>query len=464
MRRLPKILRVCLFSACGLLPAAWAIAQWRPAAPAVQVPAQVQQAIVRIECCDGQGCTLGSGTLVERWPQAGIVLTCAHLFERGAARITVRTATRAFQGQLIDIEPALDLAAVVIHAPPMAAVPLATADVRRGDAVASLGLAGDGVLRINQGQALGYLTPMFGRVRGPEGATLEISGTASQGDSGGPFLNDRWELCGVLASRARSGYTCGTCLPRVRAFLERVRAKLGRGNAPPPQPVAPPPQLSPPQITNPPADAEQQPPPANPPEVPQGNLPPRDFAAELARQQAAFDAQRARLEAEIARLKIQAQAAPMPAPQAEPPNFTPPVQFEGELERRARAAGTALVTKLMLAMGLSPPIAAIGAAGLTWFVMRRARKRLEARLGQRGGPPAMGTSGGLQFQPVPTTDHEYQHLLEAISREAKYNPPSAAILDRVLNTHAQLMGGQPRHEKLRSALGLGWKDPPKKES
>lgn len=371
--------------ACGQAQAAVTVSS-------VEVPPAVRQAVVRVENCDGRQCFLGSGTLVERMSLAGrdtgeaaVVLSAAHTFAAGSKKIMVHAGGRQYQARLVAIDQQLDLAALLIAAPPIAPLALAQHDPRPGDPVSSLGLGGDGVLRINSGRAIGYVTARFEHGPGPAGATLEISGPALLGDSGGPFLNDRWELCGVLSATG-GGQTYGTCLPRVRAFLERVRARFGGdrlggqagrgGYAPAPAPV--------PGQTGDgwqPRPSEQNPN-QNPPPPPLVDVPARDCDAELAQQRAAFEAQRKQLQDEIAALRSrQPPAAEAPPERTVENPFQPPPAFRGDVERVAEVAARGLLTKLLLGVGLGYPAATIAAFVLWRVVKRRAQKRFAARFG-----------------------------------------------------------------------------------
>ena len=53
---------------------------------------------------------------------------------------------------------------------------------------------------------------------------VELAATARQGDSGGPILNERGELAGVLFGQS-DGRTIGSCSSRVRTFLASVGSK-----------------------------------------------------------------------------------------------------------------------------------------------------------------------------------------------------------------------------------------------
>ena len=189
-------------------------------------------AVARIvnERPDGQ--YLGSGTLIDKDGRRGIVVTCAHLFRDGAGQIRVTFPDGdGFGAKLVAIDRQSDLAALEIGPPRASPVVVATEAPRPGEPLRSCGYGPDGRYRCNEGRARGYVqaSGMSGR------ETLELSGSARQGDSGGPVFNRRGELAAVLwgtDGRTVGGTYCG----RVRAFL----AKLLRPCRPAEQPVSTP--------------------------------------------------------------------------------------------------------------------------------------------------------------------------------------------------------------------------------
>jgi hypothetical protein len=178
------------------------------------------------------------------------------------------------------------------------------------------------------------------------------------------------------------------------------------------------------------------------------------------------------------------------------------------VEHAAEAVGTKLGTDALMAIGLGAGPAGVIAAGATWLIMRRGKKKLNERISQlesRGGDqsaagqvgntvldeirqlrakhaqlqsdnadlstrisqlasaaPAVVERADLKLQTVPTTDHEYNRLLEAMRREVAYNPQAAPVINRVQSLFEQLGSGVVgTQDKLRLAPGsrLGWNDP-----
>lgn len=148
-----------------------------PVAPAVH------PAVARVVNQKQDGRYLGSGTLVEKDDTRGIVLTCAHLFRDGAGLVTVAFADgRLFVANVLAMDRQWDLAALEIAPPAAPPVEIAAEAPQPGQWLQSCGYGADGRYRCNQGQARGYVQTVG--TSGPE--TLELSGTARQGDSGGP--------------------------------------------------------------------------------------------------------------------------------------------------------------------------------------------------------------------------------------------------------------------------------------
>jgi S1-C subfamily serine protease len=98
--------------------------------------------------------------------------------------------------------PEWDLAGLEIDAP-TGIVPVAISEAapQKGEPVASCGYGPNGQYRCNQGRVTGYV-----RADGTEKfETLELTGAARDGDSGGPVFNQRGELVAVLWGTDRRG-------------------------------------------------------------------------------------------------------------------------------------------------------------------------------------------------------------------------------------------------------------------
>lgn len=170
---------------------------------------------------------LGSGVLVDKEGQYGLVITCQHLFRDGpGATQVIFPDGQAFEARLVQQDPAADLAALLIAQPSADPVPVADAPPQPGEPVQSCGYGPDGRYWCNQGRVVGYA-----RTASAAGwETLELTGRARQGDSGGPVFNAQGQLVAVLwgtDGRSVSAAYCG----RVDRFLQQTGRYLLPWNA-----------------------------------------------------------------------------------------------------------------------------------------------------------------------------------------------------------------------------------------
>jgi hypothetical protein len=202
-------------------PAAWAQrgSAWEPEAFADyllsgQTP---HPAVVRIVAAEEGAASLGSGVLVDANRQQGLVLTNWHVVRDSRTAVLVQFPD-GFQtaGTVVRQDETWDLAALVIWKPPATPVPLATTPPAPGDLLTIAGY-GRGPYRAQSGRCTEYLSPGTGHPK----EFVELAASARQGDSGGPILNERGELAGVLFGQ-NSGRTIGSCSTRLRAFLASV--------------------------------------------------------------------------------------------------------------------------------------------------------------------------------------------------------------------------------------------------
>ncbi len=193
-------------------------------------------AVVRVAnvAADGNRC-YGSGTLVHKDAERGVVLTCAHLFRENVGDLVVTFPdARPLDAELLAVDPDWDLAALAVVPPQTAPVAVAGDHPRPGDPLRSCGYGFDGRFWCNQGRALGYVRT----ANTPTYETLEISGRARDGDSGGPVFNERGELAAVLwgtDGRIVGGTYCG----RIRKFLARILSLGHGGREPATVPITP---------------------------------------------------------------------------------------------------------------------------------------------------------------------------------------------------------------------------------
>ena len=174
-------------------------------------------AVVRIVAAEQGAASLGSGVLVDANHEQGLVLTNWHVVRDSRSAVLVQFPD-GFQtaGTVIRMDEAWDLAAVVIWKPSATPIPLAASPPAPGDLLTIAGY-GRGPYRAQTGRCTEYLSPGTGYPK----EFVELAAGARQGDSGGPILNERGELAGVLFGQ-NSGRTIGSCSTRLRAFLASV--------------------------------------------------------------------------------------------------------------------------------------------------------------------------------------------------------------------------------------------------
>jgi len=177
-------------------------------------------AVVRIIAPENGGTSMGSGVLVDINPSQGLVLTNWHVI-RGATSAVLVQFPDGFQtaGTVIRHDEPWDLAAVAIWRPRTVPIPIAPAPPAIGEPLSIAGY-GKGPFRSEAGPCTQYLAPGSGYPL----EFVELQATARRGDSGGPILNARGELAGILFGQAQ-GHTIGACSTRVQTFLASVGSK-----------------------------------------------------------------------------------------------------------------------------------------------------------------------------------------------------------------------------------------------
>lgn len=171
--------------------------------------------VVRIVNREGSGVSLGSGTVIARDKSVAIVLTCAHLFADDVDDIAiVSPVDRPRRAVLVGIDEENDLACLIMQQAEGPTLPVAPKLPRLGSRLRSCGFGQEGIFGVNRGEHLCYATLKGGADLG----ILEIAGSARKGDSGGPILNQRAEVVGVIMGT--DGETVdGTHCDQIREFL-----------------------------------------------------------------------------------------------------------------------------------------------------------------------------------------------------------------------------------------------------
>lgn len=386
-----------------------------------QPPSLDTRAVVRITNASDNGRTLGSGTLVDADGERGLIVTCAHLFREGVGALRVTfPSQQTFDARLIKIDAEADLAALSIPAPGVEPVEIADDFPRRGDPLVSCGYGSDGQLWCNRGQALGYVA-----TTGAHGTeTLELSGSARFGDSGGPVFDRQRHLVAVLFGtngRIVDGTYCG----RVRRFLADLspRFRARRPAAPPKnQPLPGPVEPSSPLVEVPPSTIA-------PPAVAAPSVPPQPPAPDrvekleqlMARIQQAWQSLSAKIDALAAaeaESRKDAHANGPSSPHVELPpgveSLNPPGPFDqpGPLGAIAEPWLSAKLAALLISLGVPGGVAGVAAAGAVYLVMRRGKQRVQVeldRLKARGGTEVAAAPSDEPSTPVDPAVVERHH-------------------------------------------------------
>lgn len=178
-------------------------------------------AVARINVRERDGIAFGSGTLIDIEGDQGLVITNWHVVRDAAGPIEV-VFPDGFRSQakVLKTDRDWDLAALVIWRPKVAPVALAANAAQLGETLTIAGY-GSGDFRSVTARCTQYVSP--GHQLPYE--MVEVSAEARQGDSGGPILNQRGEIAGVLFG-AGGGTTSGSYVGRVRWFIASVSPRL----------------------------------------------------------------------------------------------------------------------------------------------------------------------------------------------------------------------------------------------
>ena len=174
-------------------------------------------AIARITVQEKNAVSFGSGSLIDARGTYGLVITNWHVVRDATGEINVE-----FPGgfrspaRLLKFDADWDLAALEIARPPLVPLPIAASLPQKGQQLIIAGY-GSGNFRSAAGVCEQYLAPKDGMPF----EMVEVSVEARQGDSGGPILNERGEIAGVLFG-AGNGFTAGSYGGRVLDFLASV--------------------------------------------------------------------------------------------------------------------------------------------------------------------------------------------------------------------------------------------------
>lgn len=174
-------------------------------------------AVARIIVPERKSAALGSGTLIAKTTQHGYLITNWHVVREASngALVVFANGTQA-HGKILRTDKDWDLALVQIPSPAMEPLSISATVPQVGEQLWIAGY-GSGEFLLQAGLCSQFLAPY------PEWPLelVEVGAAARQGDSGGPILNSRGELAGVLFGQGQ-GYTMGAYGGRVLQFLNQV--------------------------------------------------------------------------------------------------------------------------------------------------------------------------------------------------------------------------------------------------
>lgn len=214
--------------------AAIGLGSWLRSSQPLAVSNTPHPAVARIIVQERDGVAFGSGTLVDASGDQGLVVTNWHVVRDASGDIEVvfPDGYRS-KAKVLKTDRDWDLAALVIWKPNVRPVSLSAVAPQPGEILTIAGY-GSGNFRAATAKCTQYVSP--GKSLPYE--MVEVSTEARQGDSGGPILNDRGEIAGVLFG-AGGGTTSGSYVGRVRTFLATVSPRLSDPAAPlPPENIA----------------------------------------------------------------------------------------------------------------------------------------------------------------------------------------------------------------------------------
>ena len=214
------------------------ISGWSTAVPATSRPQLTQQpaqqvakpCFVRIVAEEPSGrIGSGSGTIVGIVGNRAYVITCCHGTEVPGVKIGVDTVTKGgWWANIKGRESVLDFAMLEITNPGVPAIEISSTIPQIGDSV-FIGGFGGGRWKWNQGRITTWCGPSSAYT-GNEQAWMNISTPSVQGDSGGPVIDSRGYLIGVIIAGG-DGETTAVCIPR---HLARINSWINSTGEQPP--------------------------------------------------------------------------------------------------------------------------------------------------------------------------------------------------------------------------------------
>ena len=194
---------------------------------------QVLPYVVRIIAFDSSGQSFGTGSYVGTYGEYGVVLTNHHVvceteYEDRLVHVHFPSGFSSF-GAVVKTDDHWDLALIAISKPPLSIPTLSISRTpsKPGDPLWIVGY-GSGTYRMAFGHCVRYMALETKDGSTPLKEIIEVSVSARKGDSGGPILNQRGELVGVLFGSDMVRNTAGSYSERVNSFLMDTRADMAK--------------------------------------------------------------------------------------------------------------------------------------------------------------------------------------------------------------------------------------------
>lgn len=184
-----------------------------------------------------RGMTL-AGVLVYKASDFALVVTAAHLYDRGTEGTTeVRLPSGGYRAQVMAVDVSRDVAILMIAVPPEKQILFADGLPAVGEPITLAGYH-TGSLRVLRGRVV----PGEGTFNDGAALSLYVSAVAAGGDSGGPVADSTGHLIGIVSRASRFDTACAG-VDQIRAVLCPVIARFNKPeqpavpDTPPPIPV-----------------------------------------------------------------------------------------------------------------------------------------------------------------------------------------------------------------------------------
>jgi hypothetical protein len=159
----------------------------------------------------------GTGIIVDSDGTRAWVLTAYHTFRDGGTPIVTVYDGRSFTAVITDKDEEADLANLMIVDPGVRPIEMEDEAPQRGEDLWAMGFNG-GAGTENFQTFHGKMTQFVTADRAQKYDLVELACAVRKGDSGGPIVNSRGRLVGII--KGSDGRCCnGPCLPRLRVIV-----------------------------------------------------------------------------------------------------------------------------------------------------------------------------------------------------------------------------------------------------